>query len=278
MNTFRISRLEMLLRQQYQEHKKAFILCITALTGVVFLFYAINITIDYQGALRETDAFRRAQHLGDLRAMNFRTNLLSFSYLIFTCLLTGNYYFRLARPQNAIQELMLPVSAVERWLCGYLLGILLIITSFIVIVTLVDGLAVLAVKQLIPNIGKEDVQQLATYYAPDKQEPLLLVETLSAKDFGAISFLGLLASSFFLLGSIYFTRTPYLLTAFSLMVLSIFVFSAANLVDILSITRGIAIENARNNQIMSQVTTISFLVLFGSLWAATYYRIKEKQI
>jgi len=280
-NTFSATRFGLLLRKQWIENRKIFLASSAVLFGCISLFYLFNIIGDH--------FFQRdSHHVTGMDAyvyfrfssLPFRESILTLSSIGYITLLSGHYYTRLSKPATGIQELTIPVSATEKLLGGLIYGSLLTIFTFATVFLVTDVAFVTALRTIYSDVTFENkaVELSQVNYGYDDAGFKYYYHVLDSKSKAILPIIGLLLSSIFTMGSVYFRRLPFIKTG----VIVVFIVSS------LIATHELLDKMLRQGQVkvndfattgLAEVTFILFLItLIGSLWAATYFRLKEKEV
>lgn len=265
-NTFNINRFGLLLKRQWLDFGKIYLISLVVLLGIVVGFYGYSIpsplkdnNFDYDGNLD----------------MRFRYPLFLILGFVFISIVASSYFNILGQKSRAILELMTPASVFEKFLAGVVYTAILSLFSYLLIFYLTD----LAF-----------VKYLNGHLSTFNRAGLKAVESITQEVFndeGYRKYCGyffafpFLITSFFLLGSIYFNRFHYIKTALSLMV---FIGLASYLVVKFSmwIMEG-KVPYHHNYRKDDKDWILLALLLVTSIitiitWAITYIRLKEKEV
>lgn len=264
-NTFNINRFGLLLKRQWLDFGKIYLISLVVLLGIVVGFYGYNIpsplkdnNFDYDGNLD----------------MRFRYPLFLILGFVFISIVASSYFNILGQKSRAILELMTPASVFEKFLSGVLYTAVMSIFSYLLIFYLTD---LAFVKYLNGHLGAfnragvKEVESIAQQVFYDEGY---------RKYCGYFFAFPFLVTSVFLLGSIYFNRFHYIKTALSLMV---FIGLASYLVVKFSmwIMEGkVPYHNHRrgdNDLILWTILLVTSIITI-IIWAITYIRLKEKEV
>lgn len=266
-NTFNIQRFGLLLKRQWLEFGKIYLVSLVVLWGVFLAFYGYNyyqFVTDYN--LQSGDY--------SYRILNFRIPVFIVTGLIFGTLVASTYFSHLGQKPKAVIDLMIPASTFEKFLSGILYTSILATVSFLALFYVTDLIFVSKIRSVFEEATKSSITELnrLDYFFKEN----------NPNDFKAIYFAPMLITSVFLFGSIYFNRFHYIKTAISLMIFSglwtlIIVKSGQYLFDDRS---PIAHSQQMNNGKEQAELWVSLLVITLSLifWGLTYLRLKEKEV
>ncbi|RNL49673.1 hypothetical protein [Pedobacter jejuensis] len=268
-NTFNINRFGLLLKRQWLDFGKIYLISLLVVAGVLIGFYSYYIP----SIERRTDNFDYDGNL-DLR---FRYGIFLILGFLFTSTVASGYFSILRQKSRAILELMTPASVTEKLLSGILYTALVSLTGYLIIFYIVDlGF----VKYLNSNI---DAFRIANPKVPEAQS--ITYQMFSDKNyreyleyFFAIPFL---ITSIFLLGSVYFNKFHYIKTAISVMIFSgiaIYVIYKAGGILTKNMVN-ISHRSAHNDRdlafLMILLVTSALTLIF---WTIAYIRLKEKEV
>ena len=257
-NTFNPQRFGLLLKRQWLEFGKIYLVSLLVALGVIIVFYGFALWKELTGADRFTD-----------RDLNFREPLFLIFGFIFISISTSNYFAHLGQKPKAIIDLLIPASTFEKFLTGIFFTSILTYVSFILLFYLTD----LAFIAKLKGLYADDLTNLE-YFFP-KNNPNVFLPLYIAPFF---------VTSLFLLGSIYFNKFHYIKTAISVMIFSgilsailfktgAFLFEGKIMIQ----------EENRNMNHLSQSTAewlglLLLAVLTLIFWSITYVRLKEKEV
>jgi len=270
-NTFNINRFGLLLKRQWLDFGKIYLISLIVLLGIVVGFYAYSIPSPLKSNNFDYD---------DNLDMRFRYPLFLILGFIFTSIVASSYFNILGQKSRAILELMTPASVFEKFLAGVLYTAIISLFSYLLIFYLTD-LAFTkylnghldAFKGLLPNNGIVKEVETITYQVFNEAGYRKYCSYFFALPF--------LITSVFLLGSIYFNRYHYIKTALSVMV---FIGLASYLIVKLSIwlmqDKVAYHHNFRKDDndliLLAILLTTSIITLI--IWTITYIRLKEKEV
>lgn len=265
-NTFNINRFGLLLKRQWLDFGKIYLISLGVLLGIVVGFYGYNIpsplkdnNFDYDGNLD----------------MRFRYPLFLILGFVFISIVASSYFNILGQKSRAILELMTPASTLEKFLSGVTYTAIISLFSYLLIFYLTD---LAFVKYLNGHLN-------AFNHAGIRQAESITHEVFNDEGYrkycGYFFAIPFLVTSIFLLGSIYFNRFHYIKTALFVM---IFIGLASYLVVKFSMW---LMENKvpyhHNYRSDDKDWILLALLLITSIitiiiWAITYIRLKEKEV
>ncbi len=270
-NTFNINRFGLLLKRQWLDFGKIYLISLLVLLGIVVGFYIYSIpsplrdnNFDYDGNLD----------------MRFRYGLFLILGFIFISVVASSYFALLGQKSRAILELMTPASVFEKFLAGVVYTSVISLFSYLLIFYLTD---LAFVKYLNGHLD-------AFKGLPPNNAIVKPVETITHQVFNDEGYrkycsyffaFPFLITSIFLLGSVYFNRFHYIKTALSVMV---FIGLASYLVVKLSIWLMEGKVASHHHFRKEDKDWILLLILLVTsiitliMWTITYIRLKEKEV
>ncbi len=269
-NTFNIQRFSLLLKRQWLEFGKIYLISLLVALGVIITFYAFT----FYGSI--------VDHKIRYNSINFREPLFLIFGFMFISIISSSYFAHMGQKPKAIIDLMIPTSVFEKFLAGVLFTGVLSVVSFILIFYITDWAFISKLRSVFPNSvesvindnGVEVKKDLIQYFFTKNDE---------ASNFIPIYFTPLFTTSIFLLGSIYFNKFHYIKTAISVMIFSgiwtlIMVKSGQLLFD-----NRVPIK-MENNQMHNSKDfaelwlSVALVALTLIFWGFTYLRLKEKEV
>ncbi|MEJ5993565.1 hypothetical protein WG904_03965 [Pedobacter sp. Du54] len=257
-NTFSIQRFGLLLKRQWLEFGKIYLISLAVVLGVILTFYGFSLW----SVLREETSFNE-------RNLNFRVPLFLIFGFIFVSVIASTYFAHLGQKPKAIIDLMLPASTFEKFVGGVFFTAILSVLSYILLFYLVDLAFVAKIRALYKN-DDQSMRYFFEQYNEDVFQPLYLAPVF--------------VTSIFLLGSIYFEKFHYIKTAICVMIFSgIWTAIIAKSAKLLFEGRiQVVNENSRhffNEKDSAELwMTVLLVVLTLIFWAITYVRLKEKEV
>lgn len=267
-NTFNLQRFGLLLRRQWLEFGKIYLVSLLVLWGIFLAFYGYNyynFVTDY-----------RELHPGDYRygILNFRIPLFIVTGIIFGTLVSSTYFSHLGQKPKAVIDLMTPASIFEKFLSGVLYTSVLATFSFLFLFYFTDLAFVAKIRSVFEEVTKSPIVEANHLdYFFNENNP---------NEFKPLYFVPFLITSIFLLGSIYFNRFHYIKTAISLMVFcAIWSYIIVKSGQALFENRSpIALEPPiSNGKDAAEIWFSALLIALSFIfWGLTYLRLKEKEV
>ncbi|MES2417874.1 MAG: hypothetical protein V4541_06775 [Bacteroidota bacterium] len=251
-NIFNIQRFGLLLRRQWLEFGKIYLISLVVALGVIVAFYA--------GSLWP---YLTDQRPFEARYLNFREPLFLIFGFIFISVIASSYFAHLGQKPKAIIELMIPASTFEKFLGGLIFSALLSTASFISLFYLTD-LVFVARLNGVDNPAYFFVRNNPSQFWPIYTAPFFV-------------------TSIFLLGSIYFEKFHYIKTAITVMIFSgiwtaiiaksgKLLFEGKIRVNEEDIPWG---NHKSNAEWWGFILLAALTIIF---WVITYVRLKEKEV
>ncbi|MFC3561032.1 hypothetical protein [Pedobacter jamesrossensis] len=267
-NTFNINRFGLLLKRQWLDFGKIYLISLLVVTGVIIGFYAWNSpspvkpnNFDYDGNLD----------------MRFRYPLFLILGFLFISIVASSYFSLLGQKSRAILELMTPASIFEKFLGGIFYTAILSLLSFLILFYITDFAFVKYINAHLTEF-KIDGNSKKTIQSVDSIASQIFTDANYRSFLVSFFALPFLVTSVFLLGSVYFNRFHYIKTAISVMVFSgVAIYIVAKSAELL--TRGMLSNN--NVKDKDSILTIILLITIALtliIWAITYIRLKEKEV
>ena len=268
-NTFDIQRFGLLLKRQWLEFGKIYLVSLIVLFGIFLCFYGVA----YYKFITYNEI--RPGNYG-YGVLNFRVPLFAVSGLIFGTLIASSYFSHLGQKSRAIIDLLTPASIFEKFLGGVFFTTLIATISFLAIFYVTDLLFVMKLRGVIEDVLKikivssTNLEYFFVQNNPNKFVPLYIVPFF--------------ITSIFLLGSIYFNKFHYIKTAIVVMIFSgIWTAIVAKSGELLFEGR-IPIDRDHSKHIFSDRDsgelwlTVLGIALTLIFWSITYIRLKEKEV
>ncbi len=272
-----IPRLMQLIRKQWGDNRRFYLMGLLIVIGVLALIYFFNIYMSW-------DMNHTMQPYG-LRLVLYYCGL----YLA-GCIFASAQFTELGVRQRAISQLLLPASQFEKLLTALLYGVVFFFICYHLLFTLLDYAGIALAKE---------VTQTASYkkhnVAPFADPGILNVfDGSTSNKYTLLAYFTL--QSFFLLGSVYFEKFQFIKTTAALLVACALVgFYNYKLGSWFMPNGGIHIHEAFTELTLqkpdgSPGKTIAIPAVFRFLlhnglfillpvaWVATYFRLKEKEV
>ncbi len=272
-NTFNLQRFGLLLKRQWLEFGKIYLITLVVALGVIITFYAFA-----------TYGFMTGDGPLHERSLNFREPLFLILGILFITIIASSYFAHLGQKPKATIDLMIPTSTFEKFVAGIFFTAILSTISFVIIFYLTDLVFVGKLKDIYQSVTTDSF----TTEAGDK--------IMSAKDnlgyffttnypakFASIFFLTpFFITAVFLLGSIYFQKFHYIKTAISVMIFA-GIWTSIILQTARAVFEGRIEINPRSGNStpngLIELGMFSLMLLVTSIfWTITYVRLKEKQV
>ncbi|SFA49844.1 hypothetical protein SAMN04488511_108229 [Pedobacter suwonensis] len=268
-NTFNINRFGLLLKRQWLEFGKIYLMSLVVLTGIIIAFYFFNIP-DLNRSLYRWDDHGHVQ-------LGFRLPTFMAIGFLFLTIVASTYFNAFGQKPKAIMELMTPASVTEKFICAILFSTILSLISYLLIFYIVDAIFLNYFNELWQhnkatnyNTGKLTAVSFST----------LFDDLTSEREFKFFFALPFFFSSIFLLGSIYFNRFHYIKTALSVTALfSFIIFLTIKFGNLMTEgkTRVYAVDYLEKDFVF-KIFFWSSVALSLIIWLITYVRLKEKEV
>ncbi len=256
-NTFNTQRLGLLLKRQWLEFGKIYLITLAVALGVIITFYSFSL----YGFITGDGPFYE-------RSLGFREPLFLIFGLLFITVIASSYFAHLGQKPKAIIDLMIPASTFEKFLTSILFTSLLSTVSFLLIFWATDFAFLSKIRGMSDAYSKDAVY----FFASNKPKEFTSIFLLTP----------FFVTSVFLLGSIYFNKFHYIKTAISTMIFSgiwtwIIVQTAEELF------KGKIMINHNNNindaKLWAEIGAFALMLLLTSIfWIITYVRLREKEV
>jgi hypothetical protein len=256
-NTFNLHRFNLLLKRQWLEFGKIFLITLLVALGVFVAFYGVTLL-----PLRElTDMPYR---------LRFREPLYLMFGFLFVSVIASSYFAHLGQKPKAIIDLLIPASILEKFLAGVFFTSILSTLSFTILFYITDFAFISYIKTYFQSSGNvEEIERIKGFLAQNDFRNFI--------PFYAMPFA---VTSLFMLGSIFFNRFHYIKTTISIMLfISILVYIFSKTSEILfSGKTSISIENNQGKDFFEWMALIFLLIFTLITWTISYVRLKEKEV
>lgn len=256
-NTVNIQRLGLLLKRQWLEFGKIYLITLAVALGVIITFYSISL----YGFITGDGPFYE-------RSLGFRAPLFLIFGFLFITVIASSYFAHLGQKPKAIIDLMIPASTFEKFLTSVIFTSLLSTVSFLLIFWATDFAFVSKIKGMSDDYSNEAVY-FFTSHKPKEFTSIFLLTPF-------------FVTSIFLLGSIYFHKYHYIKTAICWMIFSgswtwIIVQTADELFKgKIMITHNNYMSNPK---LWAEIGSFAIMsILTAIIWVITYVRLKEKEV
>ena len=196
-HTFKIHRFTLLLKRQWLEFGKIFLVTLLVAVGVIIAFYGLTL-LPIKGIVEIPYLLR------------FREPLFLIFGFLFISVISSAYFAHLGQKSKAIIDLLIPASTFEKFLTGVFYTSILSVLSFILVFVLTDFIFISYIKSYFQSQANlTDIENIKSFFAKVEFDDLIPFYTIP-----------FLVTSIFMLGSIYFNRFHYIKTAISVMIFS----------------------------------------------------------
>jgi hypothetical protein len=271
-NTFNISRFGLLLRRQWLEFGKIYLISLGVAFGVIASFYVGSLWTNFAS--------------GDLTSakLHYRHPLFLIFGFLFITVIASSYFSALGQKPKTIVDLLIPASTFEKFLAALFFTAVLSVVSFLLIFYLTD-LAFVAQLRGMP--GGDATIVGYSYSSHNEVANKRVFEYFFEVDLGnhlspfyaAPAFV----TSIFLLGSIYFTKFHYIKTGIAVLLFSglasYIVFKSG---EFLMRNRHPIVVNrfaGEGREHTIELLGLAFLIVLTLIfWVITFVRLREKEV
>lgn len=277
---FDFSRWLLLVGKHWSENRKKYLLSLAAILALMIIWYSFILLIEIQSPYVEE--------------MQLATYYIGMA--IVGCLFASLIFSELSSGPRAMHHLSVPASALEKLLTAILYSVVLFFICYTAIFYLVDYVMIEIGNSVAANHWKET--DPSHVWKPMEVANVFTKPRGAGDDFPPIYLYFLLiyfnGQAAFLLGSIYFSTYSFIKTCISLLVVFLcIVFLMANVLFEMmpngSFNDGFfsyrVMESESSYKEISlapwMATTVKFLMQYGFVilfWAASYFRLKEKEV
>jgi hypothetical protein len=262
-NTFNINRFGLLLKRQWLDFGKIYLISFGVLIGVLTLFYAINLTDD------------RLKYLTS-GTLNFRYPLFLITGFLFTSIIANSYFMDLGQKPKTIINILVPASRIEKFLSAIFYTLIIAVPTYLLCFYLVDLAFVSSVRA---------THTLTSSYT-DYQGKKVIIDnvayffsTKTVKEFYQFYYVPFLINAVFLLGSIFFQNFHYIKTAISVM--AFVVLWVASIIFIMNkLTNNTVWVGGpywQDDNHIFFVMSLMGIFLTLAFWLISFIRLKEKE-
>ena len=266
-NTFNIQRFGLLMKRQWLEFGKIYLITLVVALGVIVAFYGITLW----PYLTEVSTFAP-------RELNFREPLFLIFGTLFISVIASNYFAHLGQKPKAIIDLMIPASTFEKFLGSLLFTGILATASFTLLFYLTDLAFMVKVRAMYFHTATASLTESAAAYDDN-------VDYFFSKHeiFKPLYVAPLFITSIFLLGSIYFEKFHYIKTTIAVMIFAgiwtAVIAKAGKMLFEGKVPIGENSFRQMNERSTAEIwITVLLLLLTFVFWSITYVRLKEKQV
>ena len=280
-NTFNLNRFGLLVKRQWLEFGKIYLISLLVITGVIIGFYFFGLP---EPDKHPTDPASIYNHDDQGYVyLHFRLPLFLVLGFMFISIIASGYFSLLGQKAKAIIELMTPASTLEKWLCGVFYTGILSVLSFLLIFYLTDMVFVNYLQKIVGHIS----YTLPTEINAAPKTVMLgvkpfFVEFFEHKEIQYLALVPLMITSIFLLGSAYFNRFHYIKTAVVVMLFcTVLIYVISRVAIWLTVNKvqdsaGFGFRYNGNEILTYMLIGTVFITLF--FWAVTFFRVKEKEV
>ncbi|WP_285009286.1 hypothetical protein [Pedobacter faecalis] len=254
-NTFDIKRFGLLLRRQWLEFGRIYLMALGVAFGAITIFYLYS----FWPSIIRPDF----PHVG----VHFREPLFLIFGFLFITVIASSYFAHYGQKAKTVIDLLIPASTFEKFLAAVLFTAVLTVLSFIGIFWLIDFGFITNYRA---NYGTaRELHLFFALHVPDLFTPLYFVPAL--------------ATSIFLCGSIYFHKFHYIKTALSVMIFTgLGTYIVANAGEALTRNRHqlptSPFMKVDGKDLAEISITLILILLTLAIWSITYVRLKEKEV
>lgn len=272
-NTFDINRFGLLLKRQWLEFGRIYLITLTVAFGVIATFYT-------------TILWKAMAYGGNFDSrLNFREPLFIVFGFLFISVIASNYFAHFGQKPRTVIDLLIPASTFEKFVAAVFFTAFLSVASYLAIFYLTDLGFVAKLKSTFGISETTSSFTTAEGMTVSVTQRMNYFFTANSKNiipplFAIPAFI----TSIFLLGSIYFNKFHYIKTTISVMIFSgLWAYLVFNVADYLTNNRHFNEESGtvRHGPGENTVMWLIFLllvVLTTVIWSITYVRLKEKEV
>lgn len=206
-NTFNLHRFTLLLKRQWLEFGKIYLMTSAVVLAIILCFYGISFS--------NVEEYKKANIINNL--LRFREPLFALLGLLFISIAASAYFSHLGNKARAIGELLTPASNLEKYTTAIVYATVVPILSYLLIFYLVDFSFIQANLSNYKDV--QNVYENGEYVNRTLQNGDWLFFRHSLLDMPRFRYaisvctvFSVLVTSVFLSGSIYFNRFQYIKT------------------------------------------------------------------
>lgn len=269
-NVFNFNRLCALIRRQWINVGRIYLMSLVIIVGVFVAFYAYNLYSYF-------DQLQMGRDTGE-RVLSFRVPLFFILGLFFISVTSSSYFSFMGQKTKAIFELMIPASRIEKFLASIFYTVVVSLLSYFLLFYMVDLGFVgylrsvgSSVKTITINSGEQLVIDNWMYFFQLEKWEFLPY----------FYFLPFLLNALFLLGSIAYQNYQYIKTAIT-MIIYIAIWSLT-FAYVMKLRTDNTVSLGTNTffdekQHVFELFLIIGLVLTLIFWSLAFLRLKEKEV
>ncbi len=281
-NSFSLHRIGLLMKRQWASFGKIFLIALGAVTLVILGFY-----LYYWPSIKNISIYGFSRE--GIVSFSFPIPVFCIIGILFVSLSSSWYFSKWGKKASAMEELILPVSNLEKAVCGILFTSIVCIGSFLIVFLLIDGGYRMYLNDFVKTLDPKMTISVTTENDSYVNHMRDCHAESFVKEIGSLPFvwtivIGFILQGLFLLGSIYFKRFQYIKT---LLAVSITTFIAVYLAVKWTISIEMDkhrvyhtlqdLENQNGNVVPVFWYVFVIVVILVCYWV-TYLRIKEKEI
>lgn len=275
MTAFSFDRWRLLAGCHWAENKKKYGLSFLAFTGLLVFWFVFVLLMDRNHHLDHT-----IQH-----------GTYFISLFVIGAFFASQYFSDLGSEPKGINFLLTPASILEKLVCGLFYTVLLFFVFFTLSFYIVDVAMVAlsnALKSPMEGYGKQPSEVINVFFAKMNSATSLNISYYLLLLYFAVQ-------SFFLLGSVYYSKYPFIKTAIALFLLFLAAFLIeAYIMDAILpkgyhqisftafVTAGSDLDNSKTIALPEWINQVLTVLLCYAvpplLWLVTYHRLKEKEV
>ena len=275
-NTFNIQRLGLLLKRQWLEFGKIYLITLAVALGVIITFYWFSLYPYLIEKVKEPYNYR----------LNFREPLFVIFGFLFITVIASSYFVHLGQKPKAIIDLMIPASTFEKFLASIFFTAILSTVSFLVIFYLTDLAFISKLRSVYHGVATESFNPETGEKLTGEMFNLSYFFTRNyPENFTSIFLVApFFITSIFLLGSIYFNKFHYIKTSICVMIFSgiwtwIIVKAGQGLFEGKILIQHGGVMDVDNPKLWAEIGAFALMLLLtGIFWVITYVRLKEKEV
>jgi len=212
-NTFNLHRFNLLLKRQWLEFGKVYLMTLGVVLVILLCFYILN--------LNNIESYIKSNTANYI--LRFREPLFTLLGLLFISIAATTYFTHLGNKAKAIGDILTPASVLEKYLTGIFYTTIVPILSYVLIFYVVDFIFIKANFSSYTYVDNVYIQGKYVEKTIEKNDWLFFnYNALSHSYFNyaasVCSVFSLVVTSIFLAGSIYFNRFQYIKTIVSVSV------------------------------------------------------------
>lgn len=268
-STFDFGRFSALIRRQWINFGKIYLMSLGIVAGIFVFFYAYYLW----------DAISSGTPNVVLDIVSFRPYVFITIGLIFIAVVSSTYFANLGDKSKAIFELLIPASSLEKFMVSVFYTFIMPVLSYFLLFFVIDFIFVSYERHVFADFIQNELKQSSEY---NQRNFLKYFFTLEFPiQLYLLTFIPVLLSSIFLLGSIYFTKFHFIKTAISL-IIYVFVFVFL-MVKIMSYMTDGTILIKSDSGMHDEMNVLRIICVVGIIlsivfWVIGYLRLKEKEV